>query len=315
MKDGWVKVYRKMQDKGFYKNSKYVHLWVHLLLKANHKPREVMWNRKTFMLQPGQFITGRKKLGVDTRISETSIERILSFLENGHQIGQQKTNKYRLITILKWERYQEDGQQNGQQADNKRTTNGQQADTDKKEDKNEKNERSKEKDMLGTKKSVPSSSKIIFSFQDKKFKGITNEDITLWSETYPACRIKSELLKMGDWLLSNPTKKKKNYRRFISNWLTRSQDKGGTKGIVDTPMERKPETPEEKSSRKKQEAEESEARYQKELEKWRGMSLEELHKHQVNLKKWGKIAKIPPTQVEQDLAGIIAEKEKIGERQ
>jgi len=34
---------------------------------------------------------------------------------------------------------------------------------------------------------------------------------------------------MKEWLLSNPKKRKKNYRRFITNWLTRSQEKGGTK--------------------------------------------------------------------------------------
>jgi len=37
---------------------------------------------------------------------------------------------------------------------------------------------------------------------------------------------------MKAWLLSNPEKKKKNYRRFITNWLSRSQEKGGTKNIV-----------------------------------------------------------------------------------
>ena len=34
---------------------------------------------------------------------------------------------------------------------------------------------------------------------------------------------------MREWLLANPSKKKKNYRRFITNWLTRTQDKGGSK--------------------------------------------------------------------------------------
>ena len=34
---------------------------------------------------------------------------------------------------------------------------------------------------------------------------------------------------MRQWLISNPNKRKKNYRRFITNWLSRSQEKGGTK--------------------------------------------------------------------------------------
>jgi hypothetical protein len=70
---------------------------------------------------------------------------------------------------------------------------------------------------------------ITFDFDKEKFQFILNEDIKRWKETYPAVDIRIELLKMEDWLLSNPTKKKKNYRRFITNWLSRCQEKGGTK--------------------------------------------------------------------------------------
>ena len=82
------------------------------------------------MVKEGQLITGRKQLSADTGIPETTIERILKMLENEHQIGQQKTNKYRVITILNWKEHQNRTPE--------RTTNGQQADTyknDKKEKK------------------------------------------------------------------------------------------------------------------------------------------------------------------------------------
>lgn len=121
---GWIKLHRKLQNKGYYKNSKFVHLWIHLLLKANHEAKEFMWNNTIIVIKEGQFITGRKQLSQETGISETSIERILKTLENEQQIGQQTTTKYRLITILNWKEYQIDGQQNGQQADSKRTTSG-----------------------------------------------------------------------------------------------------------------------------------------------------------------------------------------------
>jgi len=70
--------------------------------------------------------------------------------------------------------------------------------------------------------------KINYNFDSRKWENITEEDVKLWKETYPACDAKEELLRMGDWLISNPTKRKSNYRKFISNWLSRSQDKGGT---------------------------------------------------------------------------------------
>jgi len=120
---GWIKIHRQIQEKGYINKPAYVSLWVNLLLLANHKEKEVMWNGNLIVIKRGQFITGRKELSKLTGIPETTIERILKVFKNGHQIEQQTYNKYRLITILNWDRYQE--------PDNKRTTNGQQTDTNK----------------------------------------------------------------------------------------------------------------------------------------------------------------------------------------
>lgn len=70
---------------------------------------------------------------------------------------------------------------------------------------------------------------IYFDFNERKFFNIKEKDFQGWEEAYPACSIKAELQKMREWLLANPEKRKKNYRRFIVNWLVRTQDKGGTK--------------------------------------------------------------------------------------
>ena len=86
MQNGWIKIHRKLKENGFYKNSKYVHLWLHILLKANHKNKEIMWNGQLVKIKPGQFITGRKVLAEETGISGTTIERILKCFESGHQI-------------------------------------------------------------------------------------------------------------------------------------------------------------------------------------------------------------------------------------
>lgn len=88
-------------------------------------------------------------------------------------------------------------------------------------------------------------SKIEFSFEERKFLNITIEDKSGWLAAYPACDIDIELYKMREWLLANPDKRKKNYRRFIVNWLTRTQDKGGSEKIRrkpgGAPMTRKEE--------------------------------------------------------------------------
>ena len=60
------------------------------------------------------------------------------------------------------------------------------------------------------------------------WEGIKGEDMSAWGVAYPACDINRELAAMLEWIKSNPQKgKKKNYRRFIVNWLARSQERGG----------------------------------------------------------------------------------------
>lgn len=107
METGWIKIHRKLLKKGFYRNSKYVHLWVHILLLASHDDQEFMWNGKIEKLKPGQFITGRLQLASDTGLKQSTVQDILSFFEKEGQIQQQKNNKFRLITIVNWKSHQE----------------------------------------------------------------------------------------------------------------------------------------------------------------------------------------------------------------
>jgi len=61
-----------------------------------------------------------------------------------------------------------------------------------------------------------------------KWVGITDADKAGWAKAYPACDIDRQLAAMGEWLKANPAKAvKSNYRRFITSWLSRSQDHGG----------------------------------------------------------------------------------------
>lgn len=71
--------------------------------------------------------------------------------------------------------------------------------------------------------------KIFFSFDKAEFINITEKDKSIWGKAYPACDIELELNKMVAWLIANPINKKSNYKRFISGWLSRQQDGGGTK--------------------------------------------------------------------------------------
>lgn len=68
-----------------------------------------------------------------------------------------------------------------------------------------------------------------FDFDKEEFIGISEKDMTKWAEAYPACDIGLEIKRAAQWLISNPAKRKKNYRRYITNWLSRTQERGGTR--------------------------------------------------------------------------------------
>lgn len=51
-----------------------------------------------------------------------------------------------------------------------------------------------------------------------------------WVKAYPAVNIDTELSSASAWLIANPKNQKSNYARFLTNWLTRAQDKAGRTG-------------------------------------------------------------------------------------
>lgn len=80
-------------------------------------------------------------------------------------------------------------------------------------------------------KSAPVPAVIELALNDKTLYPITQRDIDEWSSLYLAVDILQELRKMRGWLDANPTKRKtsRGIKRFITSWLAREQDKGGTK--------------------------------------------------------------------------------------
>jgi len=195
----WIKLHRKLTEKAFYsKDSEKVHLWIHLLMKANYGRREELLGSKPIVCNAGQFTTGRKQLSLETGISESKIERILSNFEKiEQQIEQQKTSSNRLITIVSWNDYQQSEQQSEQQVNNDRTTSEQQVNT-LKEDKEDKEikEDSKKPIKIDLQTRKENFITEISSFKDKYSKDMLNAFYNYWSELNPSkTKMKFELQK------------------------------------------------------------------------------------------------------------------------
>lgn len=126
---GYIKLFRSIKNKGWYKKSDYVHLWIHILVKANHKKNEWMYKNKIINILPGQFITSRKTLRRETGINESKVERILKCFENEQQIEQQNMHTSRLISVNKWSEYQISEHVNEQRVNSERTASEQRVNT------------------------------------------------------------------------------------------------------------------------------------------------------------------------------------------
>lgn len=62
--------------------------------------------------------------------------------------------------------------------------------------------------------------------------GILQTNVLDWSELYPAVDVMQCLRNMKGWLVANPNKRKtsRGINRFITTWLQKEQDRGGTPG-------------------------------------------------------------------------------------
>lgn len=65
-----------------------------------------------------------------------------------------------------------------------------------------------------------------FSHESKKFENISESDLDSFKQAYPEVNVAQEVSRAEQWLLSNPSKSnKKLWRKFLTGWLSRANDK------------------------------------------------------------------------------------------
>lgn len=98
---GWVKIYRELQEWEWYTKPEMVHLYIHLLLSANHTT--VKWQGSA--IKRGQLVTSVAQLAKNTGLSVQSVRTCLNRLESTNEIAIETTKMYTLITICNYGRY------------------------------------------------------------------------------------------------------------------------------------------------------------------------------------------------------------------
>ncbi len=127
----WIKIYRGMLDWEWFEFSEMVHLFLYLLLKASTDDK----NWRGVLVKRGQVVTSNATLRKDLHLTERKIRTCIKRLISTKEITYQATNKYVIITICNYERYQENkitnDEQNDEQATIKRRASDEQATTSK----------------------------------------------------------------------------------------------------------------------------------------------------------------------------------------
>lgn len=140
MHNGWIKIYRKFNQWEWKQNPYMVALFIHLLVNANHEPTE--W--KGIIIERGQLVVGRDTLSKETGITQQSLRTCLKRLKSTNELTIKSTNKYSIITLCNYYKYQtlknEINQQINQQT-NQQLTNNQPTTNHKQEVKNIKKKR------------------------------------------------------------------------------------------------------------------------------------------------------------------------------
>ena len=130
---GWIKIHRKFLDWEWFNKSEAVHLFMYLVLKANHKDGQ--W--QGIDIKKGQFVTSFGKISSDTGISLQTIRTLLKKFEKTNEINIKTTNKFTIVTLCKYECYQQENEPTNTQLTNEQQTTNKQLTTNK-NDKNEK---------------------------------------------------------------------------------------------------------------------------------------------------------------------------------
>lgn len=129
MKDGFITLHRQIEEWEWYTDIPVKTLFIHLLIKANHKDEK--WQGK--IIKRGQRITSIEHLALETGLSKQQVRTAIKKLKSTHEISTQATNKYTLITIENYSHFQDKKEKSNKQithkATNKQQTNNKQITT------------------------------------------------------------------------------------------------------------------------------------------------------------------------------------------
>lgn len=110
MSKGWICVHRSIQDNDIWDDDEPFDrrsAWIDLLLLANHKDKNIIFNGHPLTVKRGTFITSVRKLSEKWKWSNDRTLRYLRLLEQLNMITRDSNNSRTLISIVKYDFFQD----------------------------------------------------------------------------------------------------------------------------------------------------------------------------------------------------------------
>ena len=233
---GWISLYRQITDSWLWEDKpfSYGQAWIDMLLTANHEDNDILFEGEVINIPRGTFHTSILKLTYKYGWNRKKTTKFIDLLEKQKMVTTKRTTHGTTVTIVNYDKFQNLGTTICTSKDTAEGTTKEQPRDINNNVNNDNNVNNKNNIIISPEpdKSAPNLSGILLPLNDKSYYDVPSEKISMWKETYPAVNVEAELKKMIAWCDSNPTKKKtrRGIEKFINNWLSRTQDSGGTKG-------------------------------------------------------------------------------------
>lgn len=136
---GFIKLHRSISKWEWYKDEHTKTVFLHLLINANWEDSRF----EGYVIPKGSLVVSWKSLSENCGISVQSARTAINHLKSTGEITIKSTNKFSIVSIVNWEKYQgyeEDANKQTNKQTNKQLTNNQQTTNNIKEIKNIRNE-------------------------------------------------------------------------------------------------------------------------------------------------------------------------------
>lgn len=114
---GWIKLHRSLSEWEWYDDINATRLLIHFLISVNYEDKK--W--KGINIPAGSLVFSYDTLSNKVNLSVQQIRTALKKIESSGEVTRKATNKYQLVTLVKWEKLQQSNEDSNKQTPSKAT--------------------------------------------------------------------------------------------------------------------------------------------------------------------------------------------------